>query len=88
MRWQTCFPVKSYKILAVVVMNSPEEMGRLDFESKKYLRKLRYSLVERGFSFPAGAQRDRYKEIRKQINHLKIDIQENFNQNNEGFWLM
>jgi metallopeptidase MepB len=73
--------------LAVAVMNSLEEMRKLDSESKEYLRRLRHSLVERGFGVPAGAQRDRYRDIRKRIEHLKMDIQKNFSKENEGVWL-
>ena len=87
MRWQILLSRQELYDLAVRVMNSPEDMGKQSSESKVYLRKLWYSLVERGFGIPKGAQRDRYKEIRKRIEHLKIDIQKNFSLENEGIWL-
>jgi metallopeptidase MepB len=70
--------------LVIVVLKSPEE---LESESEIYLLKLRYFLIERGFSIPIGSRRDRYHSIRKQIDDLKMEIQKNVNENNEGVWL-
>ncbi|GAO13213.1 hypothetical protein UVI_02025620 [Ustilaginoidea virens] len=64
---------------------SRESQG-LDGESLHLLQKERQSYIRNGLLLPAGAQRDRFKEIQKRLSTLCIQSQKNLNDEVGGVW--
>lgn len=58
----------------------------LDPESQRLLEKIRKDYIRNGLSLPAGAKRDRYKEIKKRLSQIAIQFQKNLNEENGGLW--
>ncbi|TAQ84965.1 hypothetical protein B7494_g6719 [Chlorociboria aeruginascens] len=58
----------------------------LDPESQRLLEKERKSYITNGLGIPAGAQRDRFKEIKKRLSQIQIEFQKNLNEENNGIW--
>ncbi|MCJ1478539.1 hypothetical protein MMC13_007219 [Lambiella insularis] len=71
-----------YKLVDTV-FNKKE---RLDAESQRLLEKTRKDYIRNGLSLPAGAKRDRYKEIKKRLSQISIQFQKNLNEENGGLW--
>lgn len=59
---------------------------KLDGESRRLLEKEHKGYVNYGLSIPAGAKRDRFKEIKKEISKLGIDFNKRLNEENGGVW--
>jgi metallopeptidase MepB len=58
----------------------------LDPESHLLLEKERKDYIRDGMGLPAGAQRERFKEIRQRISQLKIDFRKNQSEESGGIW--
>jgi metallopeptidase MepB len=58
----------------------------LDAESLRLLEKDRKNYIKNGLALPAGAQRDRFKEIKKRLSQIQIEFQKNLNEENGGIW--
>ncbi|KAK4152326.1 hypothetical protein C8A00DRAFT_44586 [Chaetomidium leptoderma] len=60
--------------------------GLDDVESARLLEKERKSYIRNGLGLPEGAQRDRFKEIKKRLSQIQIAFQKNLNEENNGLW--
>lgn len=60
----------------------------LDPESRLLLEKERKDYIRDGLSLPAGAQRERFKEIRQRISQLKIDFRKTQSEESGGIWFL
>jgi Zn-dependent oligopeptidase len=58
----------------------------LDPESLRLLDKDRKNYIKNGLGLDAGAQRDRFKEIKKRLSQIQIEFQKNLNEENGGIW--
>ena len=58
----------------------------LDPESQRLLEKEHKGYIRMGLGVPAGAQRDRFKEIKKRLSELSIVFQKNLNEEQGGLW--
>ncbi|MCJ1295346.1 hypothetical protein MMC34_006908 [Xylographa carneopallida] len=63
-----------------------QKKERLDPESQRLLEKERKDYIRNGLSLPAGAKRDRFKEIKKRLSQISIQFQKNLNEENGGLW--
>lgn len=59
---------------------------KLDPESQRLLEKDHKSYIRNGLGVPAGPQRDRFKEIKKQLSDISIKFQKTLNEENGGLW--
>lgn len=59
---------------------------KLDPESQRLLEKDHKSFIRNGLSLPAGAKRDRFKEIKQRLSQIGIAFSKNLNEENGGLW--
>lgn len=59
---------------------------KLDAESQRLLEKSHKSYVMNGLSIPAGPQRDRFKQIKKELSDISINFQKRLNEETGGIW--
>ena len=59
---------------------------KLDKEPLHILEKERKGYIKNGLRLPAGAQRDRFKEIKKRLSQLAIQAQKNLNEEKGSIW--
>ncbi|KAK4991943.1 metalloendopeptidase [Elasticomyces elasticus] len=58
----------------------------LDPESRRLLEKNHKSYIRNGLGVPAGAKRDRFKDIKKRLSEIGITFQKNLNEEKGGLW--
>ncbi|KAL5388130.1 hypothetical protein DPSP01_003120 [Paraphaeosphaeria sporulosa] len=58
----------------------------LDAESQRLLEKDHKSYIRNGLNLDAGAQRDRFKEIKQRLSAISIEFQKNLNEEQGGIW--
>jgi metallopeptidase MepB len=58
----------------------------LDPESQRLLEKTHRGFIQYGLAIPAGAQRDRFKEIKKRLSQIETTFQKNLNEETGGLW--
>ncbi|PHH55189.1 Thimet-like oligopeptidase [Ceratocystis fimbriata CBS 114723] len=66
---------------------SRRETEKLDGESLRFIEKERKAFIKNGLSLPAGAVRDRFKEIKKRLSTLGIEFNKRLTEENGGVWL-
>ena len=60
---------------------------KLDAESQRLLEKDHKEYIKNGLNLTAGSQRDRFKEIKKELSDISINFQKRLNEENGGLWL-
>ncbi|EME79322.1 uncharacterized protein MYCFIDRAFT_57655 [Pseudocercospora fijiensis CIRAD86] len=73
--------------LVDAVYKKQKDDQSLDPESRRLLEKEHKGFIQMGLGIPAGKQRDRFKEIKKQLSDLSITFQKNLNEEKGGVWL-
>ena len=63
-----------------------KETENLDGESLLLLDKRHKEYIRNGLTLPRGAERDRFKEIRKRISQLGLEYRNNVNEERGGIW--
>ncbi len=58
----------------------------LDPESARLLVRDHKGYIKNGLGLPAGAQRDRFKEIKTRLSQIQIAFQKNLNEETGGIW--
>jgi metallopeptidase MepB len=76
-----------FKLVDGVFQRQKTAEPDLDPESLRFLEKERKGYIKNGLGLPAGAQRDRFKEIKKRLSQIGIEFQKNLNEENGGLWL-
>ncbi|MCJ1314153.1 hypothetical protein MMC25_007833 [Agyrium rufum] len=71
-----------FALVDAVYQKKPE----LETESQLLLEKSRKVFIQYGLGLPAGAQRERFKVIKKRLSDLAITFQKNLNEENGGIW--
>ncbi|KAI9655465.1 MAG: hypothetical protein M1831_004882 [Alyxoria varia] len=59
---------------------------KLDPESQRLLEKDHKEYIKNGLNLTAGPQRDRFKEIKKELSDISINFQKRLNEENGGLW--
>ena len=59
---------------------------KLDPESRRWLEMDHRSFIKNGLGIPAGPNRDRFKEIMKELSEVRTAFEQTFNKENGGLW--
>lgn len=57
-----------------------------DLESDRFLEKTHKKFIRSGLGLSAGMQRNRFKEVQRRLDELKIDFQRNLVEESTGVW--